>query len=181
MSSRTVILVNGVPASGKSTLARMISSERGFPLLTLDRVKEPFFEHLGTGDREYNRKLGRASYRAIFDLIGDFPPGIPSVVDAWFGFQPIEVLRGHLERNNIGRVIQLWCGSSPDSVTARYAARLSSRSEGHPGADYLPELAALAERARPFPDFPTLSLDTDRPIDNAATLRWLDETLQTLA
>jgi glucokinase len=178
MTTRTVILVNGVPASGKSTLARMISEQRGFPLLTLDRVKEPFFEHLGTGDREYNRKLGRASYRAIFDLIGDFPAGVPSVIDAWFGFQPIEVLQAHLQRNDIGRVIQIWCGSSPATVAARYAARLSSRPEGHPGAEYVPELAALAERARPFADFPTLGLNTDQPTDQTSTLAWIDEQLR---
>ena len=180
MNRRAVILVNGVPASGKSTLARMISTRRQFPLLTLDRVKEPFFEHLGAGDREYNRKLGRASYRAIFDLIGDFPHGSTSVVDAWFGFQPIEVLRSHLERNDIGRVIQIWCASSPATVTARYAARLSSRPAGHPGADYLPELTALAERARPFPDFPTLALETDQAIDDTSTLAWIEAALRAI-
>jgi len=72
---RRAVLVNGVPASGKSTVARLISSRRNWPLLGLDVIKEPFFAHLGVGDREYNRKLGRASYQATFDLIEGFPVG----------------------------------------------------------------------------------------------------------
>src|SRR5206468_2486146 len=66
---KRVLLVNGVPASGKSTVAKAVSEAEGWPLLTLDTIKEAFFGHLGTGDRDYNRTLGKASYQAIFNLI----------------------------------------------------------------------------------------------------------------
>ncbi len=91
---KRVVLVNGVPASGKSTVARAISRAGNWPLLTLDTIKEALFAHLGTGDRDYNRLLGRASYQAMFDLTADFPDGATVVMDAWFGFQPADVLDG---------------------------------------------------------------------------------------
>lgn len=103
---KTAILVNGVPASGKSTVARQISTFLGCPLLTLDTIKEPLFEHFGTGDREHNRKLGRASYGVIFSVIGDFPDPMTIVIDAWFGFQPMEVLERHLLTAGIERTAE---------------------------------------------------------------------------
>ena len=88
-------------------MARAISHNTGWPLLTLDTIKEAFFAHLGTGDREYNRELGKASYRAIFALTADFPDGATVVVDAWFGFQPFDVLQDHLVRAGITQVAEI--------------------------------------------------------------------------
>ena len=97
-----VALVNGVPASGKSSTARALSQATGWPLLTLDTVKEALFEELGTGDRDYNRKLGRAAYRAMFAIVGEAPPGSRFVMDAWFGFQPRALLDELAARAGVG-------------------------------------------------------------------------------
>lgn len=175
--TRSVILVNGVPASGKSTVARAVAGALGWPLLTLDTVKEPFFDHLGTGDRDYNRALGRASYQAIFSLIGDWPAGLGAVVDAWFGFQPPEVLDAHLARAGVGATAEIWCMAPPAVVAERFASRADSRHKGHPGADYAPELAALAARAAPIGRGPLVTIDTTRPLDIAALIAWIAENL----
>ena len=106
---KRAVLVNGVPASGKSTVARALSQAKGWPLLTLDTIKEAFFEHLGTGDRDYNRLLGKASHQAIFAVIKDFPDGATAVVDAWFGFQPAEVLQNEIAHAGIDWVGEIWC------------------------------------------------------------------------
>jgi glucokinase len=154
--------VNGVPASGKSTVAREVSQELRAPLLTLDTVKESFFDHLGTGNRDYNRTLGKASYQAIFALIGDFPAGSITVVDAWFGFQPMEILQQHIERARLTRVIEVWCHAKPEVIGMRYLARAAQRPSGHLGTDYVPELIALAARASPTGLFPLITVDTEQ-------------------
>ncbi len=173
---KRAILVNGLPASGKSTVARALSKARGWPLLTLDTVKEAFFAHLGTGDRDYNRLLGKASYQAMFDLIGGFPAGSTTLIDAWFGFQPIEVLQNHIARAGIGSVAEIWCHAPGHVLGERYRARLSERHAGHLGASYIPELVELADKARPLGIFPVFDVDTTNDLDAAALLQWLDET-----
>ena len=156
---KRVVLVNGVPASGKSMLARALAAETGWPVLALDTVKEALFAHLGAGDRERTRLLGRASYQAIFAAIGDFPAGATAIVDAWFGFQPREVLVGHLQRAGVERVVEVWLRASPELVSARYAERAKRRIDGHPGLEYVPELEELARRAAPLGGFPLIEVE----------------------
>ena len=167
---RRAVLVNGVPASGKSTLtARLVPALHAAGIaavpLTLDTVKEALFAHLGAGTREENRRLGRASYQAIFDSVAAFPDALVPVIDAWHGFQPPEVLRGHLERARIGHVVELWCRVPPETAAARYRAR--DRHPGHPPASYAEELLELAKRARPVAFGPVVEIDTDAPPDPA--------------
>jgi glucokinase len=174
---KRAVLVNGVPASGKSSVARALSDATGWPILTLDTIKNPFLAVLPPGDRQFNRMLGRASYAAIFDLIAEAPQGSTFLIDAWFGFQPIEVLTEGLARAGVKEVAEVWCHAPPDTIGARYAARLGSRPAGHPGADYVPELIALADRARPTGLAPRFDLDTTQPPDLADLRRFLDATL----
>ena len=72
--AKRAVLVNGVPASGKSGVARALSAETGWPILALDTVKEPFLRALAPVDRPFNRRLGQAAYQAIFGVIADAPP-----------------------------------------------------------------------------------------------------------
>ena len=174
---KKAVLVNGVPASGKSTVARAIAEATGWPLLSLDTIKEALFNHLGTGDRDYNRMLGRASYEAIFALVADFPASTTVIVDAWFGFQPIDILLRHLDRAGISHTAELWCHAPPEIIGARYAARLDRRAKGHLGASYVPELIALAGRAAPLGKFPVMDIDTTRPPATAAIIPWLRQQL----
>lgn len=174
---KRAVLVNGVPASGKSTLARAVAARLSCPLLALDTIKEPLFAELGTGDRDHNRALGRASYAAMFAAIGDFPAPMTVVVDAWFGFQPLTVLDRHLATAGIGRAVELWCHAPGTVLADRYRARLGDRSPGHPGADYIPELVVLNERARPTGRAPSFDIDTTQPLPLDAVMAWIGRTL----
>jgi predicted NBD/HSP70 family sugar kinase len=174
---KKAILVNGVPASGKSSVARVVADARLWPILALDSIKEPFFDHLGTGDREFNRRLGRASYQAAWSIVRDAPDGLTFVVDAWFGFQPPEVLEAHLARAGVFKTAEVWCQAAPEILVARYRERLHLRHAGHPGEAFLPELDALARRAQPLRRGPILEIDTAQPLDHEMLLGWLDEVL----
>lgn len=164
---KRLVLVNGVPASGKSIVAHAIAQATGWPLLALDTIKEALFAHLGTGDRLYNRKLGQASYQAMFDLVRDFPADATVIGDAWFGFQPADVLAAYIARASIGRTVEVWCHAPPEVIGGRYRARLAGRSPGHLGADYIPELVDLAQRAQPMGTSPVLNVDTTVRLDVA--------------
>ncbi len=178
---KRLCLVNGVPASGKSTVGRAISEAMGWPLLTLDTVKEAFFAHLGTGDRDYNRLLGKASYHVIFSLISDWPDHSSAVIDAWFGFQPFDVLQSHLALAGNCQVMEVWCHAPPEVIGERYRARLEQRHSGHLGADYVAELVELAAKAMPLGHWPIHDVDTTQPLDSATLKTWLDTGMATHA
>ena len=169
---KRLVMVNGVPASGKSAVARALSDATGWPVLTLDTVKAPFLATLPPGDRLFNRTLGRASYDAMFDLVADAPGGT-FIMDAWFGFQPLEVLVAGLARSGVTGLAEVWCHAAPEVIGARYAARLGDRPPGHPGADYVPELIDLAARAEPTGLAPRYDLETTGPTDMGALTAWL--------
>lgn len=171
---KTAVLVNGVPASGKSTVARAISRGTGWPWFALDTVKEALFAHLGSGDREHNRLFGKASYQTIFAVVGDFPGGATVVIDAWFGFQPADVLTAHLARGGVSTVIEVWCHAPPAIIGERYRARLASRPAGHLGESYIPELMELAGRATPIGGWPVLDVETVGPLDMPALIERLN-------
>ncbi|MEI9431164.1 ROK family protein [Mesorhizobium sp. Cs1299R1N3] len=175
--ARRAVLVNGIPASGKSTVSRGIADRMGWPLLALDTVKNPFLEVLGGADREFNRTLGRASYQAIWSLVGDAPAGSTFIVDAWFGFQPRQVLEDHLRKAGVEHTVEIWCHAPGEVLAERYGARLGQRLPGHPGAAYIPELIELAKRAEPLRRGPLFDVDTTQPIDFDAIAAWLRATL----
>ncbi|MCC5973399.1 MAG: ROK family protein [Rubellimicrobium sp.] len=170
---KRLVMVNGVPASGKSGVASALAGATGWPLLTLDTVKGPFLQELAPVDRPVNRTLGRASLNAMFDILAEASGGT-FLMDAWFGFQPRDVVEAGLARAGLWGVAEVWCDAPPDLVGARYAARVAMRGPGHPGLEYVPELVALAARAEPLALGPVLRVATDGPVDTGAILTWLD-------
>ena len=55
------ILVTGIPASGKSTMAKYLSKELGIPMFSKDEIKERLFDTLGFQSREEKVRLGVAA------------------------------------------------------------------------------------------------------------------------
>lgn len=165
---KRLLMVNGVPASGKSTVARMISTHTGWPVLALDTIKNPFLQEIETVDRPFNRVLGRAAYRAIFALIAEAPDETTAIVDAWFGFQPAELLEQLIAEAGIAGVAEIWCSTDPEAIGQRYRDRAATRLPGHPGADYADELVVLAGKAEPMGIGPVLRLDTGAAPDMGA-------------
>ena len=166
---KRAIFVNGVPASGKSTVTKMLTaflSDEGCAAvpLSLDTVKESLYEHIGVGDREHNRMLGRASYHGIFASIAAFPDGILPIVDAWHGFQPESVLRDHIARAGIERVVEVWCVVSPATAASRFRERASTRHAGHLPASYANELFELAKQSSPIALGPVMRVDTENSV-----------------
>jgi len=173
---KRVVLVNGIPASGKSTLTRALSQHFGWPVLTLDSLKEPFMSCFAPVDRQRNRQLGCAAYQAIWNIVEQAPASQIWLIDAWFGFQPRTLLEQGLKQAGVEEVLELWLKIEPEIAVARYQARLSQRPPGHPGAEYLPELRQLAQQAAPMALGPVLTLDACAQ-DMAAAIHWLQQQL----
>ena len=177
-NGKRVVLVNGIPASGKSTVAVELSKRTGWLHLSLDGIKNPFLQLIDGVDRAFNRVLGRASYQAIWSIVADAPPGSTFIIDAWFGFQPKEVLRNYLIQANVTRLAEVWCDISGELAAERYLARLDQRLPGHPGKEYVPELIALANRAEPMAFGPVYLARQNQFVDINALNDWIAQVFE---
>ena len=68
MPTRGVFLVTGLPATGKTTLARSLARALQLPLLSKDVIKEPLLEVLGAPDPASSRSLSDPSFALLFAL-----------------------------------------------------------------------------------------------------------------
>jgi dephospho-CoA kinase len=60
-SSPLFVVVSGLPASGKTSLAEPLSQALGVPLISKDAIKERLFEAVGYGGLDWSRTLSRAA------------------------------------------------------------------------------------------------------------------------
>ena len=61
------ILVTGIPASGKSTMAGFLAEAFGLPVISKDRIKELMYDTIGFRSREEKVKLGTAAMEIMYD------------------------------------------------------------------------------------------------------------------
>ena len=64
------ILVTGIPAAGKSTMARVLSERLKLPVISKDTIKERLFDNVGFQSRAEKAKLGIASMEIMYYVAG---------------------------------------------------------------------------------------------------------------
>ena len=64
------ILVTGMPAAGKSTMAEAIAEQLKLPVISKDSIKEFLFDHVGFRSREEKVNLGIASMEIMYYIAG---------------------------------------------------------------------------------------------------------------
>ncbi len=67
-----IILIQGPPSSGKTTLGNGLSNYFGIPHFSKYEIKESLFNTLGTDDSDWSRKLGISSNDLLFLLINKY-------------------------------------------------------------------------------------------------------------
>ena len=63
------IVISGPPASGKTILSKRIAEELNIPFYTKDDLKDLIFDSLGWDDRNWSKKVGRASIEVIYHIL----------------------------------------------------------------------------------------------------------------
>lgn len=164
-----LVVVTGPPASGKTTIAEALARKLSLPLVTKDAIKELLFESLGTGDRDWSRALGRATFAVMFLwLEAELRAGHSVIAEANFD---AATAGGEVDRLPPHRTVQVYCTAPRALVLARYAAR--TRHPGHLGHSVLPEVEAGLDAARwaPLPlEGDLVELNTAQPVELNALL-----------
>lgn len=63
-----MIVVSGLPASGKSTVGRSLSERLTLPFIDKDVILEALFDSLGSPDQDARNRLSRASDEVLYAL-----------------------------------------------------------------------------------------------------------------
>jgi predicted kinase len=129
-----LVIVAGLPASGKSTLAERIANELDWPLFTKDRFKEQLYDAGSFDPDQFDRPasgvLGAQATAILLDVVTTLiGTGVNVVVESNF--------RPHLARRDLGPLLeiaegrQVHCTLDRSVLIDRYRARFERR-ERHP-------------------------------------------------
>jgi adenylate kinase family enzyme len=169
-----VIVVSGLPASGKTTLTRRLSAALRLPLLSLDTIKEAIVDEITVEDRFAVRSAAR---EIVARLVQDSPAGC--LVDIWVN--PVRDTRDVTERlGTIAgvRYLEVVCRVPTEQAVERYADR--TRHPAHLAAgddDALTRIREAGPRIASLGLGPAYDVDTsdqsDAEAQLAGVLDWL--------
>lgn len=181
-SKPTLVIVNGPPASGKTSIVEQVANSLGLPLFTKDAIKERFADALGEGAFEHASELGKASQLQLVAIATELiRAGHGVVVESFFHkgitepeFAPL------IEQAN---AVMLHVTADEDTLVKRYAERMDDPSRhGIHNTDGTPDKLRklLAEGLGDPLDLgcPLIVLDTtDTEYDEAAVARLIRDKL----
>jgi predicted kinase len=158
-----LVVVTGMPSSGKTTVAEGLARDLRLPLVAKDEIKECLYEVFGAGDVSSSGQIGAAAYALIFASARRMlSSGVSVVVEANF-FHDQEPDFASLPDH---RLVQLHCDAPLGVLLERYANR--SRHPGHHDAEKIKELPDRFESGAHSPlrlDGELIQLDTAQPVD----------------
>jgi predicted kinase len=176
-SRRLVVLVNGLPAAGKTTLARALSRRLSLPLLSKDVIKEAHADVFGTQSpdgrpqRSWNSQFGAAANATMWALLADSPGG--AVLEStWPRQETWEFVQAGLSAAEVTAPRQIWCEVPLAIARERFAARHPSRHAIHGEPPDEEEWSGRWALATPLPIPDTLHVNTTGPVDLDAITTW---------
>jgi len=166
-AERSIIIVSGAPASGKSTVACALAEVLGFPLFSKDIFKECLFESLGDQLADTvgsPAELSRLLSRAAMDVLWSVAPGCPQVI-LEANFRPKDQHECERFAAVQGRKLEVYCHCSHEEAARRFRERATS-ARHHPAHSMKTITAELLEEFdRPVGLCPVIDVDTESPVD----------------
>ena len=124
-----LVVVTGMPSSGKTTVAESLARRLRLPLVAKDDLKESLFETLGSGDVAWSGRLGDAAYDLMFSLARTMLSArVPLIVEANFFVGQATRFTSLPEH----RLVQIHCDAPLPLLLERYAARDGTRATTTP-------------------------------------------------
>jgi predicted kinase len=165
MNKPLLVIITGMPASGKTTLAHQLSKETRLPLLSRDELKEGYINTAGISHNEVHNSVAIHIYKSFFETAELLlSKEISIIVEA--AFQD-KLWRPKLTALSSKAAIKIIiCKIDPRLANERFTNRLSNdpgreKYHGDNSFNSLQKNNAWAEKYDPVKmDVPTLEVDT---------------------
>lgn len=152
-----LILVNGLPGTGKTTLAAKLSRDLKLPCMGKDMLKEFFYDTLSIKGREQSRMIGQAVIEMLYTLAETYLSHKQSLIEECpffveFGRPKFQAILA----NHPARVIEVYCHTDKGERRKRVIDRNEGgdRHQGHVEAlNYLG-----VDDPEPFDDYAPLEI-----------------------
>ena len=135
------ILVTGIPAAGKSTMAEVLSERLKLPVISKDAVKELLFDNVGFHSREEKVNLGIAGMEIMYYVAGQLmKAGQSFILENNFEYSSEQGIKNLLEKYQYS-VLTITLTGDYQVIYQRFLERESSpdRHRGHVVNDCYPE------------------------------------------
>ena len=135
------ILVTGIPAAGKSTMAALLAEHFGLPVISKDKIKELMYDDIGFRSREEKVRLGIASMNIMYYMAEQLmKSNRPFILENNFEKISKEPLEKILEKYSYTAITVTLTGNYPE-IYRRFVERNNSpdRHRGHVVNDGYPE------------------------------------------
>lgn len=178
---KVVVLVNGLPGSGKTSIAWRIARELGIPSWSKDAVKETLYDGVDDELRTAftstgpGASIGRAASGLLWRLLADSPTG--GVIDNNLRQTDLPYVLDGLRRAEVSpeRVLQVWCDVDPAVARDRSLGRreVGQRHPIHGSLDAEHAVwASLGEGdTSPLPVGEVIRVDTSEPVTDRQITR----------
>jgi len=130
MVNNVLILVSGLPATGKTTIAKRISEEFNIPFASADAIKETMWDTLGHDfDFEFNDKIGHTAFELLFYFIeASLSKGKALVVEAHFNPERNNLRINELKKRFASKLVQVYCDCETETLQKRFKERAGADS-----------------------------------------------------
>ena len=146
------MIVSGAPATGKTALVQRLAPALGTFLLAKDDIKESLGDSLGTGDLDWSKRLGAATWDLLFLLYERLLEGGSSfIAESNFSTTAHPDQFRELMRRYPFVPVEVYCFTDPATLAERLRGRQArgERHAVHHGAEF--EREATAELVAELP------------------------------
>lgn len=141
MNKPVLIIVNGLPGTGKTTLARRLAADVHLPIFSRDGLYETLYDALECRSNGSPPLLGSAAFILLYSVIGSvLAAGQSVIVEQFFGRPELRTAGLlQLQRRHDFEPFQILCRTEGSVLLGRFLARVGTeeRHGGHRDQEWL--------------------------------------------